>query len=182
MSTPTLSIDFATHRSRLAALFRIVLAIPLVIVIYVYEIATLVAVVIAWFALLITGRYPAALYGFVSGFLRFYMRFACYFYLTTDAYPPISGGEAPDYPVHVSVPERRESYSRLLVLLRIPYLIPLGVGVYVLLLLADIVAVIAWLAIVITARMPGFAGRYLEFAFGWLLRLEALALLLTQSY
>jgi uncharacterized membrane protein len=182
MNTVTVLIDHAQKRSRLTALFRILLAIPVIIVAYVYELVTLIAVIIAWFALLITGRYPEGLYNFVAGFVRFYLRLTGYLFLAVDAYPPFSGADDPDYPLHVSIPERKDHYNRLLVLLRIPFAIPLGIYVYLLLIVFEILSVIAWFVIVIAGRLPSFIASYQQFTLGWLARVEALVLLLTESY
>jgi hypothetical protein len=67
------------------------LAIPHYIVLFFLWIAALVAVVIAWFAILFTGRYPRGLFDFVLGVLRWTNRVAAYaFVLVTDRYPPFS--------------------------------------------------------------------------------------------
>jgi hypothetical protein len=177
-----LAIDFPPKHSRLTTFFRFILAIPLVLFIYVYEIVTLIAVIIAWFALIITARYPAGLYRFVSGFLRYYIRFIAYFLLAVDAYPPFGGGEHPEYPVHVTIPEAKEKYSRLKALFRFIYLIPMAILVYILLIVLYVLVIIAWISIIISGRLPGFIATYMQFAFGWLLKLEALSLLLTENY
>ena len=65
------------------------LAIPHYIVLWFIGIAALVCVVIAWFAILFTGRYPRGLFDFVVGVFRWSLRVAVYaFLLTTDRYPP----------------------------------------------------------------------------------------------
>jgi hypothetical protein len=51
--------------------------------------ASVIAVLVAWFAILFTGRYPRALFHFVEGVMRWSQRVVAYaFLLVTDAYPP----------------------------------------------------------------------------------------------
>lgn len=65
------------------------LAIPHYIVLVGLGIAAFVCVVIAWFAILFTGRYPRSLFDFVVGVFRWSLRVDAYaFLLTTDRYPP----------------------------------------------------------------------------------------------
>jgi Domain of unknown function (DUF4389) len=67
------------------------LAIPHDIVLFFLEIGALVAVIIAWFAILFTGRYPRGLFDFVIGVMRWSNRVTGYaLVLVTDAYPPFS--------------------------------------------------------------------------------------------
>jgi len=65
------------------------LAIPHYIVLIFLGLAAIVCVVIAWFAILITGRYPKELFDFVVGVMRWGNRVSAYaFVLVTDRYPP----------------------------------------------------------------------------------------------
>ena len=67
------------------------LAIPHYIVLACLVIAAIVCVVITWFAILFTGRYPRGLFDFVVGVSRWGLRVAAYaFLLTTDQYPLFS--------------------------------------------------------------------------------------------
>jgi hypothetical protein len=75
--------------NRWLPLVKWLLAIPHYIVLVFLHLAAIVAVVIAWFAILFTGGYPRALFDFVEGVLRWQNRVVAYaFTLVTDAYPP----------------------------------------------------------------------------------------------
>ena len=80
--------DYVRERNRLTTFFRLILAIPWIIVAYIYEIAVAVVVIIAWFALVILGRYPQWAYDFNAGALRYFTRFFAWGYLQTDQFPP----------------------------------------------------------------------------------------------
>ena len=65
------------------------LAIPHYIVLVFLTIASVFAVIFAWFAILFTGRYPRSLFDFVEGVMRWWLRVEAYvMLLTTDKYPP----------------------------------------------------------------------------------------------
>jgi Domain of unknown function (DUF4389) len=81
--------DASRELNRWLPLLKWFLAIPHYIVLFVLDICVVVAVVIAWFAILFTGRYPRALFDFVEGVIRWHNRVIAYaFVLVTDAYPP----------------------------------------------------------------------------------------------
>jgi hypothetical protein len=65
------------------------LAIPHYVILVFLFLGAVVAVVIAWFAILFTGRYPRGLFDYLVGVQRWYVRVVAYAYaLVTDAYPP----------------------------------------------------------------------------------------------
>ncbi|MFC2022480.1 DUF4389 domain-containing protein [Chloroflexota bacterium] len=77
--------------NRWLPLVKWLLAIPHYIIIFFLWIAAIVCVVIAWFAILFTSRYPQGLFDFVVGVMRWSLRVEVYaFLLTTDRYPPFS--------------------------------------------------------------------------------------------
>jgi hypothetical protein len=81
--------DAERDLDRLLPLVKWFLAIPHYIVLVVLLAAAVVAVVIAWFAILFTGRYPRSLFDFVVGVGRWSLRVEAYaFLLITDRYPP----------------------------------------------------------------------------------------------
>ena len=77
--------------SRWLPLVKWFLAIPHYVVLIVLHAVAVVAIVIAWFAILVTGRYPRPIFDYVTGVLRWSNRVTGYaFTLVTDRYPPFS--------------------------------------------------------------------------------------------
>ena len=83
--------DVEQDLNRWLPLVKWFLVIPHVIVLVVLAIIAFFAVVFAWFAILLTGRYPKGLFDFVVGVGRWGLRVQAYaFLLVTDRYPPFS--------------------------------------------------------------------------------------------
>lgn len=83
--------DVQRDLNRWLPLVKWFLALPHYLVLVALVLASVVAVVVAWFAILITGRYPRALFDFVVGVGRWGLRVSAYaFLLVTDKYPPFS--------------------------------------------------------------------------------------------
>ena len=81
----------AQQLNRWLPLVKWLLAIPHYVVLFFLWIASAVAIIVAWFAILLTGRYPRSLFDFVVGVLRWSNRVTAYaFALVTDQYPPFS--------------------------------------------------------------------------------------------
>ncbi len=75
--------------NRWLPLVKWVLAVPHYIVLFFLTIAAVFAVLMAWFAILFTARYPRSLFNFVEGVMRWWLRVEAYaMLLTTDRYPP----------------------------------------------------------------------------------------------
>jgi hypothetical protein len=80
--------------NRWLPLVKWLLAIPHYIILCFLGVAAIVCVVIAWFAILFTGRYPRGLFDFVVGVFRWFLRISAYaFLLITDRYPPFALSE-----------------------------------------------------------------------------------------
>jgi hypothetical protein len=81
--------DAVADLNRWLPLVKWLLAVPHYIVLFFLDIAGLVVVIAAWFAILFTGRYPRAMFDFVEGVARWHNRVIGYaLTLVTDAYPP----------------------------------------------------------------------------------------------
>jgi hypothetical protein len=83
-------VDPAGPRDRLTVGLRLLLAIPHFIVLFFVLCAWWVTTVVAWVAILFTGRYPQGLYDFGVGALRWLIRVEAYMLLLIDEYPPFA--------------------------------------------------------------------------------------------
>jgi hypothetical protein len=88
---PRVRVDFAREtegRNRLTIFFRGLLALPHIIALLFVSLVFSVVLIIAFFAVLITGRWPAGLLRFAIGLQRWSTRLNAYLFLLTDEYPP----------------------------------------------------------------------------------------------
>jgi Domain of unknown function (DUF4389) len=188
-------------------LVKWLLLIPHYVVLAFLFIAFAFVTVVAFFAILFTGRYPHGLFTFNLGVLRWSWRVSYYGYsaLGTDQYPPFSLAENPDYPatLDIAYPQR---LSRGLVLVKwwllaLPHYLLLGLiagGTSYTVTsavggqtttwtiatgsLLSFLVIFAGVALLFTARYP--RGLY-DFAMGvdrWMLRVTAYAALMTDAY
>jgi len=83
--------DARNDLNRWLPLVKWLLAIPHVILLFFLAIAAFVVIIISWFAILFTGRYPQGLFDFIVGVMRWGNRVQGYaLILITDRYPPFS--------------------------------------------------------------------------------------------
>ena len=183
MSYPvTFEADYVERRNRLTTFFRLILAIPVAIVLYVFGILAGLAIVIAWVAIVITGRYPTGLYDFVASFNRSLARVTGYAALLCDPYPAFGASDDPGYPIRMRFAGPLERYSRLKTFFRIILASPIIVLRYVMHLLLEIGAVAAWVVILVTGKMPRGLFDLMVLANSYTARSDAYVFLLTETY
>jgi hypothetical protein len=180
--------------SRWLWLVKWVLLIPHYIVLWCLFIAVFVLTVIAFFAILLTGRYPRGIFDFNVAVLRWAWRVAFYGYnaLGTDRYPPFSFDADAEYPANLDVPYP-EHLSRGLVLIKwwllaIPQYIIVavlagGVGIAVHIWgLISILAIIAAIAMLFTRRYPRDIFDFVMGLNRWVFRVLVYVLLMRDEY
>jgi hypothetical protein len=174
-------IEYEERRSRLTTAVRFVLVVPHLVVAFVLGVAATAAVLVAWWAILATGRYPRALFRFVSGVLRYSIRVGCYWMLASDRFPSFDLWKAGDDPVQVDVDEPAR-LSRLSTLLRLPLSIPALTVLYFLGLFGAMLGFAAWWTILVTGRLPAGMFEVMELAHRYQARVTAYVWLLTAVY
>jgi hypothetical protein len=197
-----LSGKLSPRLSRGLWLVKWLLAIPHFVVLFFLWIAFVGVSVVAFFAILFTGRYPRGLFDFNVGVLRWSWRVGFYSYsaLGTDEYPPFTLRDAPDYPARLEV-EYPESLSHGLVLVKWLLAIPhflvaavfvggawtawTGAGTEWMFGSGGLVGLLVFIAGVVLL----FTGRYpksvYDFVLGmnrWVFRVAAYAALMTDTY
>jgi hypothetical protein len=193
--------------SRWLWLFKWLLAIPHYIVLAFLWLAAVFVTIAAFFMILVTGRYPRALFDFNLGVMRWSWRVSYYGYsaLGTDRYPPFTLADVPDYParLHVDYPEKM-SHGLVLVkwLLAIPHYIIVGIfvsgGVYLggtavygtddpemWSTSIGLIGLLVLVAAVVLTVGKGYPRPIFDFVMGmnrWALRLGAYVALMTDRY
>jgi len=175
-------VDFNPTPNRWTTFFRIILAIPWIIVLYVYLILAVFTHLFAWVSVVILGRYPQWLYSFNSGVVRYTIRFYGWAYLQTDEWPPFGIGEDDAYPIQVKIAPAAERQSRLKAFFRIVLILPMLIVSYAVNYLHLFAAAIAWVTIVFRGYLPEGINTTLTFVNGFYARVVGYYALLTDAY
>jgi hypothetical protein len=173
-------VAYPLRLSRGRTLLRLPLAVPHLIVLYLLEAVASLLALFSWFALLFTGRFPASMFEFVSGVLRWQLNVLAYLELMRDEYPPFSF-EAGEYPLRFDVP-RAARQSRLRLFTRWIAVLPNYVVLQFVLLASVLTGFIAWWAILFSGRYPRGLFKFNVGALRWFARTTSYALMLRDEY
>lgn len=175
-----LIVEDDLKRNRLTVFFRLLLAIPQLIVVFVWGILAYAAVIVAWFAALVTGRVPQGLHAFLARYTRATTHVRAYTLLLADPWPPFTGEEG-RYPVDLRV-DGPDKQNRLTVLFRSILALPAWLLSYVFGIVNNLVAFLGWFISLFTGRM----NEGMRDVSAWMLRYEmqtlAYSLLVTGKY
>ena len=193
------------HHDRLTVAFRPILAIPHLLLVGgpvaaalwmtshedarpayewtagggVFGAAAAVIAIIAWFAIVFTGRYPAGLWSIVAFYLRWRVRASAYTALLRDEYPPF--GDEP-YPAALVLSPPAGPRHRVSAGFRVVLVIPHLVVLWLLGIAWTFTTIVAWFAILFTGRFPRPLYEFGAGALQWNARVEAYLLLLHDDY
>lgn len=192
-------------RNRLTTAFRLILAIPHLILVGgplavalvwggsdagerssdsgagggLIGVVAAVCAIMAWFAILFTGRHPLGLWKIGAFYLRWRVRAASYTALLRDEYPPFGDGP---YPATLELPSAEGERNRLSVAFRIILVIPHLMLLVLLGVAWGLTSILAWFVILFTGRFPAGLYRFGVGVLQWNIRVEAYVLLLHDEY
>jgi hypothetical protein len=169
------------QRNRLTVFFRLVLALPAIIWLYLWGLFMILVAIANWFALLITGDSPEPLHRITKAFVRYGVHVGAYLCLLTEPYPWFSSTPDEPYPVDVEFAERAPQ-NRWKTGFRLILAIPAWLvgSAYGNVLFA--VAVLGWFASLFTARMPTGLRKLGLASLNYTTQVNAYSLLLTDEY
>ena len=180
MSIFTYDVEYPEQRNRATVAFRIILAIPHLIISQVWGYLAQVLAVIQWFIILFTGKRNEAMWNLQKSWLSYYCRVLGYIDLLFDEYPAFASDAGPA-PVRSEI-TFEESANRLTSALRMIWIIPALIIGAVVSFGAAVLLVISWFSIVITGKqsrgMWDFILKVARFTF----QLESYGLLMTDTY
>ena len=162
------------------------LAIPHLLVVGVLGSVSQVVAIISWFAIIFTGRLPSGFADFQAMRIRYELRVHTYTGFLHNEYPPFAFdatiGDPGGAPVTVSFSPALEGRKRLTVLLRIIWMIPASVFVFIIGIVGEICWLLGLFAVLLTGRWPAGLQRFVIATLLVGTRFNAFALLLTDEY
>ena len=175
-------VEYPERLSRWKIFVKWLLAIPHFIVLYLLGIVLGVMVIIAFFAILFTKKWPRGMFDFAVQIQRWISNVAAYaLLLQRDEYPPFSG-DSGEYPVAYDI-DYDDNLSRWQIFLKWLFAIPHYIVLIFLAIAAYVVVTIAFFAILFTARYPRGMFDFVVGVARWYQRVHAYSyLLMTDRY
>jgi hypothetical protein len=174
-------ISYPSELNRWLPLITWLLVIPHFIALLFVGIGALFVAVYGFFAVLFTGRWPRGAFNYLVGTFRWGYRVVAYFLLMTEAYPPFSRADDPNYPLRLNIdyPEHVANWRPLVQwLLAIPYLFIAGVLYW----LAGVLTIVAFFTVLFTKQIPRGIFELMVPGLRWNLRGNAYAVFMTERY
>lgn len=177
----TISYGYRERQNRAITFFKLILAIPWMIWAYLWGVVVMLVVILSWFILLFTGKWPQEFFKFCLSYMRFYTGLNAWMLSLTDRWPAWGGTPKEDSGLNLDI-TLLDQYSRAKVLFRIVLVIPLyllqqGVGGFIL-----CFWFLAFWAEVFTGRLPKWCYEHLAAAFVWTVRVQAFIYLMIESF
>ena len=170
------SIDYGDGtRSRLTTFFRLIMMLPIFVVLAVVSYSS--AAFAAFLMILFRKKYPKWMFDFQLEVLRFNARVSAYIFLLTDEYP--STDEEQSVHLDVVYPDAASDLNRFMPLIKWLLAIPHYIVLYILGIVAFLITIIAWFAIIITGKYPEGLFNFVVGVGRWSNRVAAYAFLLT---
>jgi hypothetical protein len=180
MSQVEVDVPNSEPRNRLTVAFRIILAIPHLIVVYVYQIVAQFVAIAQWFVCVFTGQRNEAMWKFGDEFMGYATRVYAYVELLDDLYPGFTAAK-PESVVRYEQGFEPQA-NRLTVGLRLIWAIPAAIIATVLGIAGSVVILIAWFAILFTGKFPQGMYDFVLKVLRYTLQYLAYTLLLTDVY
>jgi hypothetical protein len=160
--------------------FRLPLAIPHIVWLILWSVVAWVVAILTWFAILFTGRPPAAFHRFLSRFVRYSLHVSAFVYLAANPFPGFAGVQG-SYPLDLELPEPGRQ-GRVVTFFRIFMAIPallvnsaLGWGLFV-------AAFLTWFVALVRGAAPWGLRNLSAYALRYGAQLNAYGYLLTDAY
>jgi hypothetical protein len=170
------------RQRRVISAFRVVLAVPHLVILYFLGIAVGVVAFIGWFGALVTGRLPGFAREFVSGYLGWACRVGAYMLLLTDSYPPFDFTDGGRYPAQLAIPPA-DTLNRLAVFFRLLLAIPAWfLGIFLIYGTLAVIAPVGWLIALIGGRLPAPVHQAFTAVLRYQAHFEAYLLMVVPAY
>jgi Domain of unknown function (DUF4389) len=169
------------RRSRVTTFFRLPLAIPHFVWLYLWSVVVELVTIINWFATLITGAPPRAFHRFIAAYLRYQLHVFAFVSLAANPFPGFTGALG-TYPLELQLPAEPQRQSRVKTFFRLFLALPAWVISAVLLYTMFAAAFFAWFVALFTGAVPWGLRNLMAYALRYQGQTNAYLFLLTDRY